>query len=244
MHRVLIEPRNVSGSLITLDDPKALHHLRVVLRLKRGDRVVCFDGKGSEYRGAICDLSLRRATVTIDRQQRHSSTGPSIWLVQALVKGDRFDWIIQKATELGVSRISPLVAERTVVRIPEEQQPHKHRRWCRIAEEAAKQCGRVILPVIDPPQSLTGLLPSLDGVPLVLIPTLAVASKSLQDVLKDAHQPHEVAVLIGSEGDFTREEVRLAAAHGATPVSLGSLTLRTETASVAVVAILQFAFTI
>ncbi len=240
MHRVLIDPRHVSGSTITVDDPKALHHLRVVLRLKRGGRVVCFDGQGGEYRGTIRQLSSRRATVSIGRQERRSSPALSIWLIQSLIKRDRFDWVVQKATELGVARLSPVVTQRTVVRISEEQRPYKHRRWCRIAEEAAKQCGRSTLPIIDSPQAFASLLPSLDGVPLVLIPTLAVATKPLRDVLTKAHHPSEIAVLIGPEGDFTYEEVRQAQARKAQPVSLGQLTLRTETASLATIAILRY----
>lgn len=244
MHRVLIEPRCVCGSTITVDDPKALHHLRVVLRLARGDRVVCFDGQGSEYRGTIRRLSSRQVMVVIDQPHRLVSAGPSIWLIPSLIKGERFDWMVQKATELGVARLSPMVTERTIVRIHEEQRPHKHRRWCRIAEEAAKQCGQTTLPVIDTPQAFATLLPSLDDVPLVLIPTLAVAAKPLHEVLKTTPQPDEVAVLIGPEGDFTREEVRQAKTHGAQPVSLGLLTLRAETAAIALLAILRYIFQI
>lgn len=247
MHRVLIDPHNVTGATAVLDDPKQLHHLRAVLRLKAGDRVCCFDGQGAEHAGTISHLTRARMAVRLDQRLAASPLTPrvkggarglTLWLAQALIKAPRFDWLIQKATELGVNRLSPIMTERTVIRLTDAQGRRKRERWRRIAEAASKQCGRADVPSIDPPQSLRILLPLLGDVPLVLIPTLEVAARPFRDVLEGSRAAGDVAVLIGPEGDFSPAEVAAAVKAGAQPVSLGRLTLRSETAALACLAIL------
>jgi 16S rRNA (uracil1498-N3)-methyltransferase len=241
VHRFLISPRNVHGSTITVDDPQELHHLRVVLRLTRGDRVCCFDGGGMEYVGTITRSSPRQLAVAIQTQVRAAEEHPRIWLAHSLIKGPRVDWVLQKATELGVARLTPLLTERTVIRLSEEESRKKTARWNRIIQEAAKQCGRSTLPILDSPQPFGSLLPSLNRVPLVLLPTLTIEAKPLRDELRAVSGITEVAVLIGPEGDFSLEEIQQAIKHGAHPVSLGRLTLRTETAALSTLAILHYA---
>lgn len=217
MHRVFIHPRNVHGSTITVDDPRELHHLRVVLRLTRGDRVCCFDGGGMEYVGTITRSSPRQLAVAIQTQVRSAEERPRIWLAYSLIRGPRVDWMLQNVTELGGMRITPLLTPPLggVVRLSNEDARKKTGRWARMVQEAAKSCGRSTLPLIEPPQSLGALLPRLEGVPLVLMPTLALAARPLPEALEAAGQPAGVAVLIGPEGDCTREDVTLAQAHGA-----------------------------
>lgn len=227
--------------MIILEDPQELHHLRDVLRLRAGDPVECFDGAGREYAGTIAQVLKRSVRVAIDRERAAPSEPLMTWLLPALVKGDRFDWLVQKATELGVARISPIVTRHGTVRVAPEQGRAKGARWRRIAQEAAKQCGRSRLPVIDEPQPFESAVASLQHVPLALIPTLAATAIPLAELLKSRPATAETAVLIGPEGDFSRDEIVFAERHGVRPVSLGPLVLRSETAAIALVAILRYA---
>ena len=231
------------GSVITIDHAATLHHIRDVLRLGPGDRILCCDGAGAEYVGTITRAHPRGLTVAVERRLDASSRrGPMVWLAQGLPKAGRFEWIVQKATELGVGRLSPLLTRHSVIRLGAEQGRAKHARWERIAREAARQCRRPAVPVIDPPQPFESFIRSQAHAELVLMPTLAVTAIPLSEALKESRGVREALVLIGPEGDFSREEVALAQAHGARPVSLGGLTLRTETAAIAMLAILDYVF--
>jgi len=232
----------VHGSVITIDHAATLHHIRDVLRLGPGDRILCCDGEGAEYAGTITRAHRRGLTVAVERRREApSARGPTLWLAQGLPKLERFEWIVQKATELGAGRLSPLLTRHSVIRLGAEQGRAKHARWQRIAREAAEQCRRPTVPVIDPPQSFESFIRTLARADLVLMPTLAATAIPLCEALTESRAAREVLVLIGPEGDFSREEVALAQHHGARPVSLGGLTLRTETAAVAVLAILGYA---
>ncbi|MBI3323429.1 MAG: 16S rRNA (uracil(1498)-N(3))-methyltransferase [Candidatus Omnitrophica bacterium] len=222
-----------------------------MLRLGVGDRILCCDGAGAEYVGTIARAHRRGLTVAVERRLDPSTPPPGgvaqgrglmVWLAQGLPKAGRFEWIVQKATELGVARVSPLLTRHSVIRLGAEQGRAKHARWKRIAQEAAEQCRRSTVPIIDPPQPFEPFIRMLARAELVLIPTLAVTAIPLSEALKEARGVRDVLVLIGPEGDFSREEVALAQHHGARPVSLGALTLRTETAAVAMLAILDYAF--
>lgn len=225
------------GSAIVLEDPGELHHLRDVLRLRVGDRVVCCDGTGAEYAGTIAALGASRAQVRVERLLERAAPPVRLWLAQGLPKAERFEWVVQKATELGVDRLSPLLTRHAVVRLTPERARAKLVRWQRIAQEAAKQSQRATIPQLDPPQSLTAFLERLGRGMLVLMPTLAVTTIPLAEVLKESMAARDVVILIGPEGDFSREEVALAERYGARPVSLGPLTLRTDTAALAALAI-------
>ena len=241
MHRFFIPPECVQGSTATLDDPAQLHHLRQVLRLTVGNRIVCFDGQGRAYHGTIRRHTPTSCVIELGEPIVRAQTTVTLWLAPALLKAERFDWLVQKATELGVWRLSPLITRHTIVRLTPEQRRSKHSRWQRIAREAAKQSQRSTLPVVDEPQPFDAFVPSLAGAPLVMIPTLAVTAIPLREVLKTVTPNRQAAVLIGPEGDFTHAEVALAERYGARPVSLGPLTLRAETAALASLAMLQYA---
>ena len=237
--RVLIDPTQAWGSVVTLDDPAQVHHLLHVLRVQPGQPVRCFDGAGTECHGILRTASSRTAVIDIERVTHESDAGCHVWLVQSLIKHDRFEWSLEKATELGVARISPVVTTRTVVRPPAGRADARASRWLRILQAAAKQCGRATVPRLDPISPLNDLLPTLRPVSLVLIPTLeTTTSLSLSKAVAAHGRAKDVAVLIGPEGDFTRDEVARAERYGARPVSLGRLTLRAETAAIAVLALL------
>ena len=240
-HRIFVLPHRISVSAITVDDPRQVHHLRNVLRVRIGDPLICADGAGREYAGVVSRSTSRALSIRIEGQRTAPADALRLWLVQGLPKGDRLEWIVQKAVELGAARISPVVTRHTVVRVSASQSQAKQTRWQRIAQEAAQQCGQARLPVVDAPQPLEAVLPRLAEAELVLMPTLAVTTIPLRDVLGDRAQAREVAVLIGPEGDFAPEEVGQAERYGARPVSLGRLTLRTETAAVAALAMIRYA---
>ncbi len=239
---MLISPQDVHGSTITIRDAHQLHYVRDVLRLREGARLICFDGSGVEYFGILTEMRLGVVHVAIDRSVISQAERVAFWLAQGIPKADRFAWMVEKATELGVSRVTPLLTDRTVVRLAEPQRRVKQARWQRIAQAAAKQCGRATVPVVDAPMTLDRYAPQLAEASLVLIPTLEITAAPLEEMLrKPPEELRTVALLIGPEGDFTREEVALAQRHGARPVSLGRLTLRSETAAIAALAMLRYA---
>jgi len=247
MHRVLIPPSALQGERITITDPRALHHLRRVLRVKAGEPLECFDGGGRSVSGRIVQSAAGQVVVEVTGRRGEPAPAGRLTLAQALIKPARFDWIVQKASELGVERLVPLVTARTVARLPSERDERKALRWQRIADAAAQQCGRSTVMRLEPPMALgtflekCQVLPKAGKVPGTFICTLAVEGVALREALAAASSAQSLCVLIGPEGDFTAAEVALAKCHGAIPVSLGRLTLRSETAALAVIALLQHA---
>lgn len=241
MPRIVISPDAVRGNSISVEDPDDLHHLVNVLRVQVGDRLECFDGAGNEYAGPILRCSRDSLVMTIRERATEMPQPLAVTLGQSLIQPERFEWVIQKTTELGVDRIIPLLTQRTTVRrLSREQAARKLTRWQRIAAEAAKQCGRSWLTRIDAPQELSEVLAASSATDIrVLMPTLVGEARSLRSELDSLKGLTRVLVLIGPEGDFTAEEVALAQRAGAHPVSLGRLTLRSETAAIAVLAVLQ-----
>ncbi len=237
--RVLIRPEAVQAGAITIDRPEALRHLLRVLRIRVGDRLECFDGAGRTYAGPVIQCAPTAVVMMITEEAQEPATRMAITLAQALIKADRFAWVVQKATELGVARIIPLETQRAVVRAPTARSGVKQGRWQRIAAEAAKQCGRATVPQVDPPSRFAAVIAGLPSQPCALMPTLAVPSPLLRDAADAVRRADAVTVLIGPEGDFTPEEVAAAQQAGARAVSLGPLTLRSETAAIAVLALLQ-----
>ena len=282
MPHVVIDPRNVHDRAITITDPQTLHHLLDVLRVTEGERVDCVDGAGrwytatsrgeAKWRGRVEGLR-RELILDILEQGKEPCSALAIRLVQTLIKPERFDWLVQKATELGVERMSPVITSRSLIRVRGDSSTRPSRisgrmaRWRRIATEAAQQCGRATVPRIDPPAAFEEVLASLDSLgsdpkhstseasrlgsdptqrilqspakSLTLLPTLTTPGRSLREVIGDRRNITSSTILIGPEGDFTQGEVALAQRYGAVPVSLGRRTLRSETAAIAVLVVLQ-----
>ena len=240
MHRVLIPPEAICGDHITLDDAVTVHHLLRVVRVKVGEPLECFDGSGRVYRGPILQCKHQALTVAIETRTTVPPPHPALVLAQALIQPQRFDWVIQKATELGVTRVIPLVTSRTTIRPTPHGDGQQLRRWRRIAQEATAQCRRATLPTIEEPQRFESLLKWLTARD-VLMPTLVEGGASIQEFLGQRNWRDEIIVLIGPEGDFSPEEVVLAKRAGVRMVSLGHATLRSETAAIVTLAILQHA---
>ena len=225
-------PEAWSEERVRLDRDET-HYLTRVLRLKAGAEVRVVDGLGREGRGRLHAVTPAAAGVLLDSLRRHVRAQPRKVLIQALIRGPRMEWLLQKATELGADSIVVFQARRSVVRWSGGDERHKVARWQRIVREAARQCGVPWLPVIVPPRD--GLPLPGDSIPrTVLWGCLAPDARPLLNVLQDLDAESakaEVGFLIGPEGDLAPEEESALRDAGAIPVSLGPLTLRAETAA-------------
>ena len=231
------------GKTVTLGADEA-RHAHDVLRFEAGDEIFVFDGEGHEYRCAITELSSRAASLEVVEQVTPASPESPLNLTLAvgLLKGEKFDLVVQKATELGVTRLSPLVTTRADVRIREPNDARKKAdRWARIAFESAKQCGRAQLMLVDQPIDMGEFFRSIADVQLKLTYTARDgdphADLARMDV-KDAR----MAAMIGPEGGWTDDELKQASANGCKIVTLGGRILRAETARIAVASLLQHRF--
>jgi 16S rRNA (uracil1498-N3)-methyltransferase len=212
-----------------------LHHLHSVLRLKIGAELLLLDGAGGCCRGRLTAVDRRAATVTmLERWQERECCSP-LQLLQALPKGDKFDLVLQKGTELGITRFQPLLSARTVSR-PERG---RQERWERIVSEAARQSRRPCLPAVGELLSLAEALPQVNA-PLRLL-LWEESARPLHEVLPE-ESPAAVAVLVGPEGGLSAEEVATATAAGFVAVHLGPRILRTETAGLAIAAVVQYRY--
>lgn len=203
-------------------------HASQVLRLGDGDKAVVFDGTGRAAEVELQDVRKKHVAFRIVHQWREERTRPEIHLIVALIKNERFDWLVQKATELGAASIRPVAAARSVVKLEGKDAEKRRGKWEQIAIEAAKQCGHLVLPEIFPVSDTASAFRSApDGVKA--IPALHEGGRALGEAL--AGQPVAVTFAIGPEGDWTEDEIRLAGQCGFVPVDLGKHVLRSETAA-------------
>lgn len=225
---------------VTLKETDA-HHIVNVLRMRAGEEIVLSDGSGNSFTALLENADHNGVSCVITQPLIEATASyPRITLVQGLPKGDKMDLIVQKGTELGLYGIIPLLSERVVVKLTEEKLTKRLERWRRIAVEAAKQCRRPDLPVISPPCSWSQALEKLPPTALALIPWEDEAQDSLKDFLREQPAPPEIFFFIGPEGGFSLPEVEGARKCGVCPVGLGPRILRTETAGLAVAAMLLY----
>ena len=243
-HRFYIPPERWTPGSLSLDDAEA-HHCLDVLRLGVGSRVVVFDGRGSEITAEI--ISVNKGIVQL-KDLMSAKAEPlrcAITLAQAIPKGKNMDLIVQKATELGVSRIVPLLSDRAVVQLGDREARKKREKWRQVVIEAAKQCGQNRLPEIAEPTASKRFFAEFDRYELPLIASLQDDARSFKNVLADFREQHgrrpaSAIILIGPEGDFTPAEASLAKSAGCIPVSLGPVVLRTETAAIYSLSVLAY----
>ena len=242
--RFYAPPSAFTRDAVRLDTDEA-RYLREVLRLKVGDQVYVFNGEGREFRCTIeearRDSSLLKIVEEIGPSRPESPL--NLTLAVALLKADKFDLVVQKATELGVTAIRPVTTKLADIRLRDQSDARKRvTRWQRIAQEAAKQSGRAVVPVVSEPQPFSTLV----------VESPASAARLLFSE-RDGHQLLEPAetrdtsvkiltAMVGSEGGWTDEELDLAREHGWEIVTLGGRTLRAETAAIAVTTLLQHLF--
>lgn len=218
-----------------------LAHVRV-LRLGAGDRLMVLDGQGKAYLAVLEQTGREDVSCLIVKELAvPASSALRVTLVQGMPKGDKMDLIIQKGTELGFDRLMALCSERVVVKLAGDKLSKRRERWQRIALEAAKQCRRPDIPVICGPLSWAEVLAALPPQAVSLMLWEEETAVSLKGFLRQrSAPPPETYVFIGPEGGFSRGEVEQAKLHGVRPVTLGPRILRTETAGLAVLAILQY----
>jgi 16S rRNA (uracil1498-N3)-methyltransferase len=234
--RFFVDPGDINGSLVCITGPDVIHITRV-LRLGTGSTVIVLDGRGKSYEAEIHSAGRDEVVCEIKKELLTTPACPvKVTLVQGIPKGDKMDIIIQKGTELGVSRVIPLICRRAVVKLDGDRMSRKGERWQRIALEAAKQCRRPDVPEVSEPAELDHVLAGLPEQCVALIPWEDENKDSLKDILHKNNAGEEIYVFIGPEGGFTPEEVQRARAFGVRPVTLGPRILRTETAGIAVLA--------
>jgi 16S rRNA (uracil1498-N3)-methyltransferase len=234
LNRVYVDAELRTGSLVELP-PAAASHLIKVLRMRSGDELVLFPGDGREFPAAVESVRGARVHVLVGEARTVNRESPlGVTLVQCIARADRMDVIVQKATELGVARIVPVLSRRSVVRLDAKQAQSKATHWRAIAVSACEQCGRNRLPLVETPRRLIDHLadaPS-DGARLVLDPDAAEPPAEMPS-------GGSVQVAIGPEGGFDAEELEAFAVAGFEPMRLGPRVLRTETAALAALAWLQ-----
>ncbi|WP_413042979.1 16S rRNA (uracil(1498)-N(3))-methyltransferase [Pseudomonas sp. YJ42] len=220
-------------SLGTQDLPEAsAHYISRVLRLSTGAVVQLFDGSGQEYRGELVEVGKKHVKVELREQLAGlSESALKIHLGQGLSRGERMDWAIQKATELGATEITPIVSERCEVRLKDERADKRLAHWRQIAISACEQCGRSVIPAIHPPMSLQEWLAVEADLKLVLHP--------LAEPLTTHQRPATLAFLIGPEGGLNDAEIEQARSAGFQPARFGPRVLRTETAPVVALGVAQ-----
>lgn len=217
-----------------------LHHLRDSLRLHPGTLLTLNDGCGTRYHVEVTHVTAQAIDSRIIDQHTESGRKTSpIVLGQALIKGDKMDWVIQKATELGVDTIVPLHSAHSVIKLNPERLAHQRSRWERIARDAAQQSERWTIPTIADPLDLAQICRQYADTPLKAILMERSTGPSLATIpLPEDHQ-HPIILLVGPEGGWAQEEQRVALEQGFLPLSLGPRILRAETAAIAALSILQ-----
>ena len=217
------------------------HYLGSVLRMKEGGSVCVFNGNGMEYEAVIEEFTKNGARLAVVERREIPIANVHATLCQAIPKANKLDGIIRHATELGANRIIPFFSTRSVPRWDSLQSAHKNKRWRRIAVEACRQSGRADIPEIADIVTFTEMLSSLPPDGLKLIPWEGETRTLIRDVLRKKSQAsREVVLAIGPEGGFSAQEIEQAKESGFVSVSLGKRVLRVETASLAVLAIIQY----
>jgi 16S rRNA (uracil1498-N3)-methyltransferase len=242
MRRFFVPPEDVNAQQLRLTGAEAVHLVRV-LRLGPGAQIRAFDGRGHEYVAVVERLEAERVLCHIVQQvDVRPMIAVPISLGQGLPKADKFEWVIQKTTELGVTQLVPLLTERVVPQIAAGRMAAKHARWEKIAREACKQCGRATMPRVWPLTPLEAFFSTFQDTDLKLVLWEGEQTRRLRTVLAGWERAASLALVIGPEGGLTPREVARGESYGFLPVGLGERILRTETASLVAVTVLQHRF--
>jgi 16S rRNA (uracil1498-N3)-methyltransferase len=239
MPRFYIPYPHIENGLLKIEGDE-VKHIRKVLRLKAGDGVIVFDGLGKEFEGKIFEEGRASVMVKIQRMLSPKRDSPlDVTLAQSLLKGEKMDYLIQKATELGVKEIIPFFSSRSIPLLEKSGSLKRHHRWRKITIEASKQCGRGVVPKIESIQTYSDMLhgASTDHLRLILWEGGGIKVK---EVLEGSKEKKKIFFIIGPEGGFNQEEVEKAERAGFVAVTLGRRILRAETASICFLSILQY----
>lgn len=231
MPKFFVTPEALEGNCITLQEEN-FNHAKNVLRLTVNDEILINDRQGNDYKCIIQAIKTDHILAEI-KEKCTLSTEPATKTVlfQSLIKGEKMEWVIQKAVEIGVTSIIPLITDRCVVKLESDKKTEaKVQRWQKIAESAAKQSGRAIIPEVCQPMTFKlAVAYAKDHIEKSLIPYEKEKKQGLKSFFKTL-PPKEMGIFIGPEGGFTEEEILYAASQGVVPVTLGNRILRSETA--------------
>ena len=238
MKRLVVSPDALASGHATLTGRLHRHVVRV-LRLREGAELLLTDGKGHEYEGTIAQVDEHAVHVTLRRERPGvAEPTPRLTLIFGLARGGRSEFVIQKTTELGVTRLVPALCARSTARPSDVAR--KHLRWTEIARQAARQCGRAHLPAVEPAAALAealGVETSASALRLVAAPEAPPLSRIETELRADRE---EVVMVVGPEGGLDEAELALCEKAGFLPVGLGPLTLRTETAPLVLVSLVAY----
>jgi 16S rRNA (uracil1498-N3)-methyltransferase len=234
------KPININETIVM--DQFAAHHALKVMRLKKNDQLILFNGDGSDFTGHVVSISKSQVQVLIkSKKSIESESNIRVILLQALTSSEKMDLIIQKTTELGISEIQPIICARSVVKIKNEKIEKKLLHWRQVSIAACEQCGRAEIPTIHKPVNIIKYLEKVEesdkATKIILSPE---ATNSLDNSITVIKQ--DIKVLIGPEGDFTKQELDHSIQKGFSPVNIGPRILRTETAPICILSILQYKY--
>jgi 16S rRNA (uracil1498-N3)-methyltransferase len=244
MHRFYLPPERCVGNTLRLDGREA-HHALHVLRLKRGDAVTVLDGAGREFFCSVENTTRDSLALVVNETKSTPPLPCAITLLQAVPKGKIIESIIQKSVELGAHRIVPILSERVVSQLDEDDAEKKQEKWQQVAIEAIKQCGAAWLPRVETPMAIQPFIARAEQFDLLLVGSLQPERRHPREVLREFElkqgcRPQSIGVWIGPEGDFSLAELKAIQSAGAQPISLGNLTLRVETATIYCLSFLNY----
>jgi 16S rRNA (uracil1498-N3)-methyltransferase len=232
MHRFFIDPHQIAGPNVRFDDDQA-HQMRRVLRLRPGDRVLALDGRGRQHEVALEEVTNARVTGKVKATtEAAGEPAARLTLFQSLLRREKFEWVLQKGTEIGVTRFTPVITRRSLVRDADDVTPEKMERWRRITKEAAEQSERGRLPELGAPITFEAALGQAKDYTKAIFLWERAGHGGLTNALAGLPPAPAVALFIGPEGGYEDAEVEQARAAGAAVVSLGPRILRTETAAI------------
>lgn len=235
-----IEESEIEDDLIVIGASDA-HYLVNVLRIEAGEKIIVFDGKGTEYLVEIKKISKDQVEALITQTNFiGSDTQVNVSLIQSLAKGDKMDYIIQKCTEIGISKVIPVITERTIVKLDEKKKKARKQRWQKIAVEAAKQSKRTIVPEITEILTLAELKKQIPENEELLILWEDEHNTKIKEYLRQQKDTRNISILIGPEGGLSEKEVKELQEWGGKTASLGSKVLRTETAGLVALTIVLY----
>lgn len=241
MYHFFVKQEQIGPDVITVTGPD-VNHIKNVLRMRPGEKVLISNGGDRDYLCEIASVTGEAVTASILSEEKEGTELPvKIWLFQGLPKGDKMELIIQKAVELGVYRVVPVETRRTVVKLDSKKEEARVRRWNAVSESAAKQSKRIVIPEVSGVMTFKEALAFTEGFDKKMIPfEHAEGMKETKEFIAGVEPGMNVAVFIGPEGGFEDEEIALAETYGVKPVTLGRRILRTETAGMAILAVLMF----
>lgn len=241
MYHFYVEPEAVLENMVRITGAD-VNHIKNVLRMHPGEQIMILDGSGTEYRCEIESIEDEILARILETKKTEAELSVRLLLFQGLPKKDKMELIIQKAVELGVSEIIPVLTKRTVVKLEDKKKEQKKlERWQAIAEAAAKQSGRGIIPKVCDAVKFTEAVKMAGELEEALIPyELAEGMDEARERIRGLHGKKTVGIFIGPEGGFEEDEIALAAKAGIHPITLGKRILRTETAGLCILSVIMF----